>query len=538
MTRLDPHDGSRWLGSTALAAVVFAATAWAAAADAVGPVTIPPASKKLDELVEQKCRSLNIEPAAICSDEVFLRRVYLDVTGTLPDIEEAKAFLADTGSSKRAALIDRLLQRAEFADYWALKWADLLRIKSEFPVRLWPKATQTYYRWVRQSLAENKPYDRFVTELLTSTGSNFSDGPCNFMRGVTNKDPQSLAQITALLFMGLRSAGSDANVPAGLGADDLQGLSAFFAQVRYKSTGEWKEEIVYLDSAGVLRDANKQVIAPRFPGRVEANVPPGQDARVVLAAWLTKPDNPYFARNIANRTWSWLIGRGIVEECDDFRPANPPSNPGLLDHLAAEMIASHCDVRHLFRILLNSHTYQRASETASPSPKADECFARYRPRRLPAEVLLDAMCKVTQTTQSYSSIIPEPFTKLTDWRAITVADGSIGSPFLELFGRPPRNSPIESERNSRLSLRQVLYLLNSSDVERMITTSPRLKRLGQAKVTDAEIIEELYQAALSRPPSEAEKQSVLALMKNKPRAQAVGDLTWAILNSGLFMMNR
>lgn len=530
------HDGSRWRGAVALALALGVLAAGAAAADVAAP--IPPASAEIDHLVEQKCRAMNVQPAPLCSDEVFLRRVYLDVIGTLPDIEEANAFLADTSAAKRAGLIDRLLQRPEFADYWSLKWGDLLRIKSEFPVRLWPKAAQTYYRWVRQGLAENKPYDRFVAELLTSTGSNFRDGPCNFMRGVTNKDPQSLAQITALLFMGLRSSDSDANVPAGLSANDLQGLAAFFAQVRYKATGEWKEEIVYLDPAGVLRDANKQIVPPRFPGGQEANVPAGADARVVLAAWLTGSGNPYFARNIANRTWSWLMGRGLVEECDDFRPANPPSNPALLDHLAAEMVGSHYDHRHLFRIILNSRTYQAASEMPSPSSVADACFARYRPRRLGAEVLLDAMCKVTQTTQSYSSIIPEPYTKLADCRAINVSDGSIGSPFLELFGRPPRNSPVESERNSHLSLRQVLYLLNSGDVERMISTSPRLKRLAQAKVTDAEIVDELYRAAFGRPPGEPEKAAVLALMKDKPRAQALGDLTWAILNSGLFMMNR
>ncbi len=509
----------------------------AARGQTTAPAAPPAASAKLDALVASKCQSLKLPLAAPCSDEVFLRRIYLDVIGTLPDIDQARAFLADKAANKRAALIDRLLQRPEFADYWALKWSDLLRIKSEYPVRLWPKAAQTYYRWVRQSLAENKPYDRFVTELLTATGSNFRDGPCNFMRGVTSKDPQSLAQITALLFMGLRSPGSDANVPVGLSADDLLHLAAFFAQVRYKATGEWKEEIVYLDLPAVMREGNRPV-APRFPGGAAASVPSGADARAVLAAWLTRPENPYFARNIANRTWSWLMGRGIVHECDDVRPGNPPSNPELLDTLAAEVIAGHYDMRHLFRVILNSQTYQRASELPGAGPEADVQFARYRPRRLGAEVLLDAMCKLTQTTQSYSSIIPEPYTKLTDWRAICVADGSISSSFLELFGRPPRNSPLESERSSRLSLRQVLLLLNSSDVERMISSSPRLKRLAGPKTTSAEAIDELYLAAFSRPPTEQEKQALLDLMKGKDRSVALGDLMWAILNSGSFLMNR
>ena len=236
--------------------------------------------------------------------------MYLDVIGTLPTPEEASQFLADQDPDKRAALIDRLLERNEFADYWAMKWSDLLRVKSEFPINLWPNAVQAYYRWIHTSIAENLPYDRFVRQLLVSSGSNFRVPEVNFYRAVQSKEPQTIAQAVALTFMGARAG----NWPKAR----LDGMAAFFSQIGYKSTAEWKEEIVYFDPQKAAPGGRRV-----FPDGQPARLAPGQDPREVFANWLLAPENPWFARNIVNRIWYWLLGRGIIHEPDDIRPDNP-----------------------------------------------------------------------------------------------------------------------------------------------------------------------------------------------------------------------
>jgi hypothetical protein len=507
-------------------------------------VITPPPNNSVDEIVLAKLAELGVPPSEVCSDQVFVRRVFLDAIGMLPTAEETRAFIADPDPARRAKLVDRLLEREEFADVWAMKWGELLRVKSEYPVRIWPKAVQTYHRWVRDAIECNKPYDQFVRELLVSSGSNFRDGPANYYRAVTNRDPQAFAETTALLFMGVRlsCARCHGHPSEDWALDDNLGMAAFFAQVRFKPTQEWKEEVVFVDPDVAYRPGKaKAPVRPRVLGaKVPVAIGPGEDPRVAFAAWLTAPENPWFARNAANRVWSWLMGRGLVEEADDLRASNPPSDPELLDHLASELMSHKFDLKHLFRLILTSKTYQLSGVPTKDNVQDDTHFAHYRVRRLGAEQLLDAITRVTETPESFGSSIPEPYVRLPrDMRAVQLGDGSFGTPFLEVFGRPPRDTPYEAERCLRPSMRQALALVNSSELDRKIVGSRRLARLIEQGMTNAQIVDDLYLAALSRPPTEAERAAAVAYVANDPKARLQGlqDVLWAVLNTQEFLFN-
>ncbi|MBZ5581249.1 MAG: DUF1549 and DUF1553 domain-containing protein [Acidobacteriia bacterium] len=479
---------------------------------------------RIDELVFGKLKELGARPAFPCSDEVFLRRAYLDVIGTLPTPEEAWQFLQDPDPNKRAALIDGLLERPEFADYWAMKWSDLLRVKSEFPINLWPNAVQAYYRWIRTSIADNVPYDRFVREMLAASGSNFRAAPVNFYRATQSHDPQALAQIVALTFMGTRAE----KWPKAR----LDGMAGFFSRIGFKPTGEWKEEIVYFD-------ASKPPEPAVFPDGKAARLTSGQDPREAFANWLLAPENPWFARNIVNRVWYWLMGRGIVQEPDDIRADNPPANPELLAYLERELAASRYDLKRIYRLILNSQTYQLSPIPRDSRPEAAANFASYPLRRLDAEALIDAVCQITGTTEPYSSPIPEPFTFLPEGqRSIALPDGSIGSAFLEMFGRPPRDTGLESERNNRPSAEQRLHMLNSTHIQQKIQQSTKLRALFQGRPggRPRDPIDRLYLAILSRTPTDEELRTAAAYFQSVPgnKWPAAVDLSWALINSAEF----
>jgi hypothetical protein len=484
------------------------------------------AQSPIDARIFDRLKRLDIQPAYLSSDAVFLRRAYLDVIGTLPTAKEAAEFLADRDPAKRAAVIDRLLERPEFADYWAMKWCDLLRVKAEFPINLWPNAAQAYHHWIRAAIRENLPYDRFTRELLTSSGSNFRDAPVNFYRAMQSREPPAIAQTVALTFMGTRAE----NWPP----ERLAAMAGFFSQIGYKETGEWKEEIVYFKA----RSAGAPAPPVAFPDGTVARLAPGRDPREVFADWLTAPKNPWFARNAVNRVWSWLLGRGIIHEADDIRPDNPPSNPELLAYLEQELVASHYDLKSIYRLILNSQTWQLSSIPRSERAEAAANFAYYPLRRLDAEVLADAVCEATGTTESYTSAIPEPFTFIPDGqRSISLPDGSITSAFLELFGRPSRDTGLEAERNNRFTAAQQLHLLNSSHVERKIEQSPKFQYLIRNNKGGQQLVTGLYLMILSRPPTAQELQAVNAYSQNgnlKPR-EAVIDLAWALMNSAEFL---
>jgi hypothetical protein len=479
----------------------------------------------IDELVFGRLERLGIQPANLCSDAVFVRRVYLDTIGTLPTAKEARDFLADRSPKKRPVLIEGLLERDEFADYAAMKWSDLLRIKAEFPINLWPNAAQAYHHWVRSALKENMPYDRFVRELLTASGSNFRVPQVNFYRAMQNHEPQGIAQTVALTFMGTRAE----KWPK----ERLAGMAAFFNQVGFKATAEWKEEIVYFDPA-----KTNAATSPLFPDGTPARFSPDQDPREVFADWLVNPKNPWFARNAVNRVWSWLLGRGIVHEPDDIRSDNAPSNPELMASLEREFVDGKYDLKKIYRLILCSKTYQLSSIPASDQPEAEANFARYPLRRLEAEVLVDALNQITGTTEQYSSAIPEPFTFVPeDQRSIALADGSISSSFLELFGRPSRDTGLESERNNRPTAAQSLHLLNSSHIQRKLEQSPKLQNLINSKGAPREIVSGLYLMILSRFPTEQEWKLISAHAGSETvkQREALVDLAWALINSPEFL---
>lgn len=477
----------------------------------------------IDELVQKRLAELDINPAKLCPDEVFLRRIYIDTLGTLPTVEEAQSFLADPDPNKRAKLIDQVLERPEFADYWAMKWSDLLRVKAEFPIKLWPNAAQAYHRWIRTAIEQNVPFDQFARELLTASGSNFRRPQVNFCRALQSKEPKGLAQAVALTFLGERTE----QWPA----ERLDGMSVFFSQVGYKPTGEWKEEIVFFDRRkGKDSESLSQPLMAVYPDGTRVQIPPGQDPRRTFTDWLVQEKNPWFARVAANRVWCWLLGHGIVDPPDDMRADNPPSNPALLDHLASELVANKYDMKHLYRTILNSQTYQLACMPGSQDAAAEKNFACYAVRRLDAEVLIDAICQLTGTSEDYTSIIPEPFTFLpAGTRAIALPDGSITSSFLEMFGRPTRDTGLESDRNNRLSAAQALHLLNSNHLRNKLNNGPGINSLlQQASIYNP--AEVLYLAILSRRPTDDERSLFVDISGNGAQ-----DAAWALINTDEFL---
>jgi len=571
--------------SLTLSVVLWAALAVAAppnpSANVFESAAPPTPQGEIDRLVFAKLEKLGLKPV-LCSDATFVRRAYLDVIGALPTAEEARAFIQDPDTkNKRRLLIDRLLERDEYADYWAMRWGDILRIKAEFPVNLWPNAAQAYHRWVRASIAQNKSYDKFVREMLTSSGSNFRVGPVNFYRAIQNRTPEGTCGAVALAFMGCR-------VDAWP-AERVQGMAAFFSQIGYKPTREWKEENVFWDPLNANEALSKVEIkpapvsppgpaeplpvstAPRkglFPDGKTIKLPPDRDPREVFADWLITPENPWFAKCLVNRVWGWLLGRGIIHEPDDIRPNNPPSNPALLAHLEKEFVASRYDLKKLYRLILNSQTYQFSSVPRFKSPQAEANFASYPLRRLDAEVLIDAINKITGASDLYTSAIPEPFTYIPQGKpAVAIADGSITSPFLTLFGRSARATGMENERNNKPVSAQWLHLLNSSHIQRKLEQGLKLREILDARRPSRQTTEELYLAVLSRLPTPeeldvAEKYGQLVYPKAPPfkggksggksgdKSQAGApppkpyvmkrrddwiDITWALINSDEFL---
>jgi hypothetical protein len=465
------------------------------------------------------------EPAHLCSDAVFIRRIYLDVIGTLPKPHETRAFLRDKKPDKRATLIDDLLERDEFADYWTLKWCDVLRVKSEFPINLWPNAVQAYHRWIHDAIRTNIPYDQFARELLTSSGSNFRVPPVNFYRAVQGKEPDTLAHAAALTFMGTRID----TWPE----DQRETFAAFFTRIGFKGTGEWKEEIVYFDQS------QTEPLDATFPDGVAIQIAPDKDPRDLFAAWLTTRNNPWFAKAAVNRVWAWLIGRGIVHEPDDIREDNPPVNPALLIYLEREFVRTKYDLKHIYRLVLNSQTYQRSSIPQSEDPKAEALFAHYPVRRLEAEVLIDAINAVLGAQDSYESPIPEPFTYIPEHEpAIALADGSISSSFLEMFGRPSRDTGLVSERNNHPTKEQRLHLLNSTDIQRRIDRGFRVQnQIRMAKGDHRKAIQNVYITILCRWPTDEEIAAIESYAQRTGLStdKVANDLIWALLNTKEFL---
>jgi hypothetical protein len=347
-----------------------------------------------------------------------------------------------------------------------------------------------------------------------------------------NREPAGIAQTVALTFMGTRAD----KWPK----ERLAGMAAFFTKVGYKYTAEWKEEIVFFDPCKTNSAASNELALATavFPDGAAAHLSPDQDPREVFADWLIDPKNPWFTQNIANRVWAWLLGRGIIQEPDDARPDNPPSNPELLSLLQRELIGSHYDLKHLYRLILTSKTYQLSSIPKADGSEGDANFSHYPLRRLDAEVLIDALDKITGGTENYSSAIPEPFTYIPEnQRSIALEDGSITSSFLEMFGRPSRDTGLESERNNRPSADQRLHLLNSSVTQRKIEQSPMIRNLVVAGKGPRDIATGMYLGILSRFPTEEELKIVEGYFQSGKvaRREAAVDLVWSLINSAEFL---
>ncbi|MBM4088721.1 MAG: DUF1553 domain-containing protein [Planctomycetes bacterium] len=558
LAAVDVADQKRTLAEQAKAILyrLVAARQVASLTESLDP---PKPANRIDEIIFAKLKTLGIEPS-LCSDAVFVRRAYLDVTGKLPTADEAKAFIQDADANKRIALIDRLLDRSSPVDYWAMKWSDILRIKAEFPVKIWPNAAQAYHRWVWESIAQNKPYDQFARELLTSNGSNFRDGPVNFYRAIQDRTPEGTATAAGLAFMGTR---------IHLWPEDRRaGMAVFFSQIGYKPTSEWKEEIVFwdplksvavpgsiapgVDAVAKSVTATNQIpralaeplsengpLAAVFPDGTQTTIPPNRDPREVFADWLIRPENPWFARTVVNRTWAWAMGRGIIHEPDDIREDNPPSNPELLAYLEQELVSSGYDLKRLKRLIFTSTVYQFSSVPRFKTPEARANFASYLLRRVEAEVLNDALNEITGSTDLYTSAVPEPFTYIPqDMTAVEVADGSITSSFLTLFGRSARATGMESERVNELASPQWLYTLNSAQMQGKLQNGPKLAALLAAGGSTQEIAERLYLTVLSRFPTEADVKAAEEYAKTGvTQGRDVWlDLAWALVNSPEFLL--
>lgn len=495
------------------------------------PKTIDfPANNYIDDLVRAEWERLGVAPAPLSSDSEFLRRVYLDLIGTLPQLDEARRFLDSTDSDKRRRLIDELLDRPEYVDYWTLKWADLLRAHRRY---VGTKGLNSLTGWLRRCVRENRPLDRMARELLTAQGNLFTNGPVAYF--FVDQSPEELAETTAQLFLGVRMqcARCHHHPFETWGQDDYHGLAAFFTKLEVRENGESGRFGGMRTLRPVEHVARKpQVTAPpRLPG-VNAPVPESDDIRRNLADWIVGKDNPYFARNFANRFWAYLIGRGLVEPIDDMRATNPSVNSALLDALAKDFTDHDFDVKRLLRTICNSRTYQLASEIAPQRDLVGALFTHRVPRRLPAEVLLDAINQATGYTEQF---VGTPL----GTRAIALPDPTVPSSFLAAFGRPQRNSPCECARDSSPDLLQALHLVNNGAIhQRTVHAQGRVARLISQEHSDAEIAEELYLTTLSRKPTDHELQTINELLAEAPsRREGWEDLMWTLLNCPEFAFN-
>jgi hypothetical protein len=500
-------------------------------------------SAQIDALVARKQQQLGLEPSPLCDDRTFVRRVFFDLIGTAPTADEIARFLADRSADRRARLIDALLARPEYADYWALKWGDLLRCNRTALGS--PKGMWSFANWIHTQLQENRPVDQFAQDLILAQGSTYTNGPANYYR--VAQAPPDLAETTSQVFLGVRMqcARCHHHPFEKWSQTDYYQLAAYFARVGVKGSNEFGqfggEQIVKVNDGGeVTHPKTGAVMRPTPLGAQLANLPANKlpdpdrdgDRRRALAAWLTSPSNRLFARNIANRYWGYLFTKGIVNPIDDQRVTNPPTNPELLDFLADELVRGKYDLKHLLRVICNSQTYQRSS-AATPANRTDELFfTHYLPRRLPAEAMLDAVDFACGTREKFPEL-PAGV------RAIQLPDPNVGSEFLDAFGRPARLISCECERVAEPNLTQTLKLMNGDQINGKVSAEDgRVTKLLAARKPDDAIITDLYVATLGRPPRPRERNEILgALIFAPDRKPVYQDVLLTLLNSKEFLFN-
>jgi hypothetical protein len=500
----------------------------------------------VDRLAQKKWQELGIVPSDLASDEQFLRRVYLDLTGGLPKPAEVKAFLADTDKVKRDKLIDRLLETPEYSYLFANKWADVLRVKRRNqPDRA--AGTFAFHSWIREAIARDKPYDQFVREILAATGDESQAPPTVWYKELQN--PQEFVDDTAQVFLGLRIACAQCHHHPyeKWSQDDYWGLAAFFGRVGRKN--------MQIPGGAGNQQANRQVIFNKATGNVQnkrtgaaAKIQPldgqpmdvasDEDPRQKLVDWMANKDNPFFARAVANRYWSHFFGRGIVDPIDDMRVTNPPTNPELLDALAKELIDSKFSLKHLVKVIVKSRTYQLSSAPNEFNKHDKQSFARFYPRRMSAEILYDAVSQVTNTPAAFGGL---PTDKHSPNKAIMLPDEAFASYFLDVFGRPQRISACECERVSEANLAQALHLLNSQEIQdKLSRANARADLLAKDPRPDAEKVDELFLWAFSRLPSAEHRQVAMEHISRHPmnKKLAYENILWALLNTKEFVFNQ
>jgi hypothetical protein len=531
-----------------------AVTVWYASLVARTTVTVPyeteldprlfavtPRTHPIDVRNLAKLQTLHLPPSPDAGDAAFLRRASLDATGTLPTAEEVEAFLAQDGPDKRARLVDRLLASEAYVDYWAYKWSDLFLVSSQ---KLPPPAMWAFYRFVRQAVAENLGWDALARSLITARGSTLRNGAVNYF--VLHRDPIDLTESASMAFLGLSlTCARCHNHPMEKWTQDqYYGMANLFARVQLKDNGPPGDVVVLAAREGDIRHPRTGAILPPRPLDAEPMaLDAAGDRRAAFADWLARPDNPYFARAIVNRVWRNFFGRGLIEPEDDLRATNPPSDEPLLDWLVADFRAHRHDIKHLIRTIMTSDAYARSS-TPVPGNEADTKYlSHYLVKRLPAEVLLDAIARVTEVPTAFSGYPA-------GWRSLQLPDSKVQSTFLDAFGRPERLSTCSCERSADPSMAQALHLANGTTInEKLRADTGVVARAVATNRTDGAILARLFLAALGRRPTAAERERLLAILAAATagmsddkaiaaaRRQAIEDLYWATLTGNEFLFN-
>ncbi|MCY2937908.1 MAG: DUF1549 domain-containing protein [Planctomycetota bacterium] len=489
----------------------------------------PAETNYIDKLVDAKLQKLRITPSGICSDEVFLRRAFLDIVGTMPEAEDYKKFMTSVSPKKREELVDELISRKEFVELWVLKWAELLQIRSSNQMSY--KATLLYYNWLQDRIARNVPVNEWVAELLGASGGTFKNPPTNYYQNET--DILKVTENVAQVFMGMRIQCAQChNHPFDRWTmDDYYSFAAFFSQIGRKGADDPRELVVFNSGGGDVRHpVNNKVMQPKFLGGVAPDTA-GKDRRQMMAQWLASPENPYFATNMSNIVWAHFMGVGIIHEVDDVRVSNPPSNRELLDELGKKFTDYKYDFKKLVRDICNSQTYQRATTTNASNELDGRNFSHASIRRIKAETFLDCITQVTTTRNKFPGL---PLGA----RAVQIADGTVSNYFLTTFGRATRETVCACEVRLEPTLSQSLHLLNGETTGNRIKQGDLVGKRLTEKKTPPEILEEIYIRCLARKPTDLERQKIMALVDvETDKKKALEDAFWAVLNSREYMFN-
>ncbi len=484
----------------------------------------------IDTLVHAKLRKLRITPSEICTDEQYLRRVFIDITGTMPSAEEHQIFLADTDPKKREVVVDQLLERKEFVDMWVMKWAELLQVRT-INNRVAKKPMLRYFNWLREKIATNTPSDVMVRELLASKGGTFSDPATNYYQ--TETETLKVAENAAQVFMGMRIQCTQChNHPFDRWTmDDYYGFAAFFSQIGRKAAEDPREQIIFNSGGGEVKHlVDGRNMAPKFLGGETPDLK-GRDRREVLAEWLASPQNPYFATNLGNIVWAHFFGKGIIDQVDDVRVSNPPVNAELLAELGKRFTEYNYDFRRLVKDICTSRTYQLSTQTNESNEKDHRNFAHAELRRLRSEVMLDCITQLTSSTDKFPGLPVGA-------RAVHIADGNTSTYFLTTFGRAKRESVCSCEVKMEPNLSQALHLMNGDTVNEKIKQGGLIPNMIADKKTPADIITEIYARSFCRKPTEQELAKLVAVAGEEENPQpALEDIFWSLLNSREFLFN-